>query len=188
MNQQLNNIINVTDMQLLRAISGCVADKNECRDYLQGIYLNPDKSEAAATDGSILLRGECIEQSDKPAIIVQLDKKIPVSAESGYFDLDNGNLLVYSQSGKRTVINYEILDGKFPNMDQVMPTKKAEHGPVTFSFNPLLMLAMLQNAKFADYEKHVIFTFQDKDNRESISFTLPGIKSRHQGVIMPWRI
>lgn len=109
----------VIDSRLIRAALVCVAKKDP-RYYLQGIHITPNYIEA--TNGHVALRMEHGIRTNKNAII-SFAGSIPARSETTEIHFSKEPYAVHrDESGERigfTVL--KILDGRFPDMERVMP-------------------------------------------------------------------
>lgn len=105
--------------RLIRAALVCVARKDP-RYYLQGVHITPKHIEA--TNGHVALRMEHGITTNKNAIIA-FSGVVPIRAETTEIHFGKEPYAVHrDEVGERvgfTVL--KILDGRFPDMDRVMP-------------------------------------------------------------------
>lgn len=104
----------------LRAASKFMA-KNGVRHYLCGIRVNSEFIEA--TNGHIALRMDSGVKTKKD-IIISLIGKIPAKSIETHLCFSGGKNTAYHYDGFKRVVGvqlFEIKDGKFPDLDKVIP-------------------------------------------------------------------
>ncbi len=106
--------------RLLRAALVCVA-KNDPRYYLEGVHIMPKYIEA--TNGCVALRMEHGINTRKN-IIVKFDGAVPAKADTTELVFNKYPLAVHRDiTGQRIGFTaIRLLDGRFPDMDRVIPT------------------------------------------------------------------
>jgi len=106
--------------RLLRAALVCVA-KNEVRYYLEGVHITPKYIEA--TNGHVALRMEHGIKTRKN-IIVKFDGSVPARAETTQLVFSKESLAIHRDiyGGRIGFTVIRLLDGRFPDVDRVIPT------------------------------------------------------------------
>ncbi|WP_267443879.1 beta clamp domain-containing protein [Erwinia psidii] len=105
---------------ILRAALCCVAGPEEEREYLRGVHITPKHIEA--TNGHVALRMEHGIKTNKD-VIIWFGGPVPARAETTEIHFSKEPYAVHrDEVGERigfTVI--KTLDGRFPDMDRVIP-------------------------------------------------------------------
>ncbi|ARF51886.1 bacteriophage protein [Pantoea stewartii] len=121
----------VINSGLLRAALVCVARKDP-RYYLEGVHITPQYLEA--TNGHVALRMEHGFKTNKD-VIVWFGGAVPARAETTEIHFSKEPYAVHrDEAGERigfTVI--KILEGRFPDMDRVIPKSVDENATPALS-------------------------------------------------------
>jgi len=104
----------------LRAAKVCQA-KDDIRYYLNGIHIYKNKIEA--TNGHIAVQ-MTMKNRIRRDLILNIQGPIPKSAEESIFVFGKDNFVKhYDSFGSLIKISVvDVIDGKFPNIEKVMPT------------------------------------------------------------------
>ncbi|WP_347254352.1 hypothetical protein [Leminorella grimontii] len=120
---------------MLRAALVCVA-KDDPRYYLNGIHITSKYIEA--TNGHVALRLEH-GINTRRNIIIQFIGRIPARAETTELAFGKSLLATHYDANEQRVgfTAIKLLDGRFPDMDRVIPTT------VDHSINPVVQAGLL---------------------------------------------
>lgn len=120
----------IIQSKLIRAALVCAA-KNDARYYLCGVHITPKYIEG--TNGHVALRMEHGIRTKKN-IIVQFEGNVPVKAETTEFIFSKEPIAIHRDhhQNRLAITGIKLLDGRFPDLDRVMP-KKAD-----LSVNPVI--------------------------------------------------
>lgn len=125
---------------LLRAAQVCAA-KDDVREYLNGVLVEPDKGRVTGCDGHRLFRAVCFEPCDEPPFIASLPTlpaRKNVAVEIMKVAEDGGIAYV---GGKP--VAWQACEGRYPDVDRVLPDKVDESKP-TGAFNPDLLSPLVK--------------------------------------------
>lgn len=109
----------IIQSKLIRAALVCAAKKDP-RYYLCGLHITPKYIEA--TNGHVALRLEHGIKTKKN-IIVQFEGSIPAKAETTELIFNKEPMAIHRDAfqNRISITGIKLLDGRFPDMDRVMP-------------------------------------------------------------------
>lgn len=114
------------EAELIRAAMACQA-KNDVRYYLNGILITAS-GDVVGLDGHIAFRGNHTWRDDDDSIIddliLEIDGTIPLAAVTVTFEINDSQGFARIDSGKLFSVN--VIDGKYPNYERVIPCKKSD--------------------------------------------------------------
>ncbi|WP_211130346.1 hypothetical protein [Serratia surfactantfaciens] len=108
---------------ILRAALCCVANENEPREYLQGVYITP--THIHATDGRAAVMMEHGADTDIDKVFL-VKGDIPDSAEATIIKhMDEGWMAIHSDEDKEFVGFCELvpLDCRYPDFSKILPAE-----------------------------------------------------------------
>lgn len=111
--------------------------KNDIRYYLNGVHLDKEGSRICGTNGHMLIACKDGGVKDLPqSMIIKVQGAVPASAETAYLtpiDDQKGFLSFFKASGApvnklgaQHRLFYDVIEGKYPDVDKVLPGKKTE--------------------------------------------------------------
>jgi DNA polymerase-3 subunit beta len=170
--------------------------KGDVRYYLNGVYLNKEKGRTEAANGYCLIAINSAEISDIPnSMIIQISGSIPASAfyadvtmideKCGVIEFRDGAKNPVPKSGTRKRAFFDVIEGKYPDIDKVLPSKKLKKIE-KIAFNPEYMgwAAKASKALGAGY---TIAVAKFMGDTESIELEIKGIDDEAKVVVMPCR-
>lgn len=188
--------IEITDVREFRLAQSVVA-KDGVRYYLNGVYLEPSKGTATGADCHRLACAPAIAASKRPSAIIRFSKMIPMNAVEAEIRMSDcvvthdqvvaGNVVMETKNKRGTVVLIpgEIIDGKYPNYDRVIPDP-ATHGHGAgipkISFNASYVADMVK--AFNEPFHGVTLSFDTAD--DSILVGIQGSSARC--MVMPLRV
>ena len=160
--------------------------KKDVRHYLNGIFFMRD-GRVAATDGHRAFIGGMHENKLRSDIIVKVSKS-PTQAYS-YAAIDTRTKIVTYHDGTDTMVGAGIceqIDGKFPDIDRVIPKEKSPAEEIGFNAKYLADVekaAKLFNPKF----EGVLFELNGSTSAAVANLSSPeGLAAKI--IVMPMRI
>lgn len=164
---------------------------NDVRHYLNGILLSSNGA-VCGTDGHIAFKGRapadqgCVEED----VIVKIDGKIPGTASDVTFIFEDGRNGMCRTDNKKA-FTFSIVDGKFPDVDRVIPDLPRHSNATGFSVNAGLIARLAdifgKEASLAmypgDQRDAVLVQYYGADNTRDIEPALVGAVA----VVMPLR-
>lgn len=112
------------DARFIRAAQNATA-KNDVRYYLNGFHLRTDGT-IEATDGHILYQGKYTDHCElTEPMVITIDGKIPASADTVTFNFEEGARQGQCRTNKGKLFAVDLIDGKFPDCDRVIPGERA---------------------------------------------------------------
>lgn len=138
---------------ILRAALHCVADKNETREYLKGIYISPFYIKA--TDGRALVMMEHGADTDLDAVFI-VDGDIPENADGTEIGTFDGEwfaihyMSIDEDQAKRVGCNrLERVECRYPDFDKLLPDEpEALEEMPTFSAKLLALPHLMFGSNF----------------------------------------
>ena len=127
------------DAKLIRAAMACQA-KNDVRYYLTGILIAKN-GDVVGCDGHALFRGTHAWTENDSVIgddfIISINGTIPVKAESVTFNIGDNIPTASTDNGK--MFTCEVLEGKYPDYNKVIPSKDSDQYSTVLNFNASLL-------------------------------------------------
>lgn len=116
------NVLELNKQHVI-ACQNCVADKNDPREYFQGIQFNPEHNQIMATNAHVMLVIDIDDISkyfDKKSVI-KIPKKVPSTADD-LLKLNMDTLMLDIGDG----VNYqcELVDREPPNYNDILESFK----------------------------------------------------------------
>jgi len=128
------------EAKLIRLAQTYKAQK-DVRFYLNGFLLSA-KGEIVATDGHQLAITYSESKPDEDKII-SLNQKVLKSDTEVTFDFDTMLATISNKKGVRGQFPFEIIDGRFPDHNRVLPTEAKPTESICFNANYLAAIAAL---------------------------------------------
>jgi DNA polymerase-3 subunit beta len=182
----------------LAAAFTCQA-KNDVREYLNGIFLEPVKSggvRAVATNGHTMIMVTDPDGTCEAPVIVSLEstavtKMRQKSAEKVGIKKVDDNTIIADVHGvsPNHISNVRLIDGKYPDWKAVVPKKLPAKSAQTVAFNHLYMRDFSDAAKHLGASHDTLAFVYGAANHDPICVLLgkPSYGLQAQGVLMPLR-
>jgi len=124
--------------KLIRAAMACQA-KNDVRHSLTGILI-AQNGDVVGCDGHALFRGTHAWTDKDSAIgddlIISINGTIPIGADTVTFNIGDVPT-VTTDNGK--IFTCEVIDGRYPDYNRVIPSKASEQYSTVLNFNASLL-------------------------------------------------
>lgn len=147
------------------------ASKNNVRYFLNGLYVNFDKKEIAATNGHVLVLIENVDFLDGvgEAIIPRetIANLIKISPKKGKVKITNSEICIDD-----VALSYEPIKGKYPDFRKVIPTKQISYENSRFCWFKSEYVKLVEDMSKA-FE--VNFTFYPPDDSPGSSLEIFGV-------------
>ncbi|WP_299198419.1 hypothetical protein [uncultured Amphritea sp.] len=182
------------DANLLRAATPFSA-KSDPRYYLHGIYLD-SAGYITATNGHVMFRAPCLEAKElQESLIINIKGTIPAKATKGMMTLIEGekigliefyNPISAASHSTHEHRAFEIIDGKYPDVEKVIPT--GDPIPTPFiGINPdYVSLVSKAEKALGNRYSNAIFKFRGKNT--AIEVNIKNHDYNALVIIMPIRI
>lgn len=187
------------------------ASPDKTRQALNGILIRPEKNMVEATDGHCLVRVENksgIQLDDFPDVkpfndvdqdkmvscdtVKKLLKAMPAKPDGmpilNYFRAGlNGDKLDFTITDldDTQTITSRLIDGKFPDTDQVMPNE-ADH-PIKIGFNGVMMADICKFLASVSGDNSKMITLHIKDKNSPLLMTVHNDTEEATAILMPMR-